>query len=235
MTIFKRLKDKLRAYFLAGLLIIVPLGVTLFVISAILRLMDRLLVIIPPKFHPHAYLPFKIPGLGLILALFLVMLTGVLVKNFIGRRVVDCGEYVLSNIPFVRPVYAAVKQLIQSMFGESQDAFQRVILIEYPRKGVYALAFVTSPAAGELQEKTGSTMINVFVPTTPNPTSGFYLIVAKEETIPLSITVEDAFKLLVSAGIVEPGGQPPPQFPFGRRLRNVESGKQAELPIVENE
>jgi uncharacterized membrane protein len=234
MAIFKYVKDKIRSYFLAGLLIILPLGITLFLITAVLKVVDRLLVVIPAKYHPHTYLPFKIPGLGLILALILVMLTGILVKNYIGRRIVDFGEYVLSTIPLVRPVYGAAKQLIQSMFGETHEAFKQVVLVEYPRKGVFALAFVTGRASGQLKEKTGGTMINVFLPTTPNPTSGFYLIVAEEETIPLSITVEDAFKLLISGGTVEPGGQQPP-FPFGRRMRNTPAIEQPEMPIVENE
>lgn len=221
---FKWFKAKIRAYFLAGLLVIVPLGVTLFVITAILRLIDRVLVIIPPKFHPHTYLPFKIPGLGLVLAIVLVMLTGILVKNYIGRRVVDFGEYILSGIPLVRPVYAAVKQVIQAMFGDTPYAFKRAILVEYPRKGIYALAFVTGRAYGEIKEKTGKEMINVFLPTTPNPTSGFYLVVPEEETVPLEISVEDAFKLLISGGVVEPGGKVP-QFFLGRRQRSLRKGE----------
>ena len=221
MNILGWFKAKIRAYFLAGLLVIVPLGVTLFVISAILRLMDRVLDIIPAKFHPETHLPFKIPGLGFILALLLVMLTGVLVRNYIGTRVVAFGEYLLSTIPFVRPLYVAVKQLLQAMFGDTQDAFKRVVLVEYPRKGVYALAFVTGQASGELRLKTDQKMINLFLPTTPNPTSGFYLVVAEEETIPLSINVDDAFKLLISGGVVEPGQGASP-FRFGKRPRNEE-------------
>ena len=220
MGVFKWFRAKIRGYFLAGLLVIVPLGVTLFVITAILRLIDRLLIIIPPKFHPHTYLPFKIPGLGLVVAVILVMVTGILVKNYIGHRVVALGEYLLSGIPLVRPVYVAVKQVIQAMFGDTPYAFQRAILVEYPRRGVYALAFVTGKTYGEIQEKTAKNMINVFLPTTPNPTSGFYLVIPEDDTIPLDISVEDAFKLLISGGVVEPGGSIP-QFPFGKRQREA--------------
>ena len=216
----KWFKAQIRGYFLAGLLVIVPLGVTVFVITAILRLIDRLLIIIPPKFHPHTYLPFKIPGLGLVLAIILIMVTGILVKNYIGRRVVDFGEYILSGIPLVRPVYAAVKQVIQAMFGDTPYAFKRAILVEYPRKGVWALAFVTGKTYGEIEEKTKKKMINVFLPTTPNPTSGFYLVIPEEDTISLNISVEDAFKLLISGGVVEPGGKAP-QFLFSRKQRNA--------------
>jgi uncharacterized membrane protein len=228
MRFFRWLKSIIRGYFLAGLLVIVPLGVVLFVISATLKLMDRILQIIPQKFHPHTYLPFKIPGLGLVLFIAVVMITGILVKNYVGRRIVDIGEYVLSKIPLVRPIYAAVKQLILAIFGDTQDAFKRVVLIEYPRKGVYGLAFVTGLATGEIQEKTTNAMINVFVPTTPNPTSGYYLLVPEEETVPLSMTVEDAFKLLISGGVVEPGsGQP--LFPFGKRARDARNAERIAL------
>jgi uncharacterized membrane protein len=206
MKIYKALRTWIRGYFLAGLLVLVPLGITLFVISFILGLMDRILVIIPPKLHPQTYLPFKVPGLGLLLVLMLVMLTGFLVKNYVGSRLVALGESLLSNIPLVRPVYVAVKQLIQAMFGDTHDAFKRVVLVEYPRKGVYALAFVTGAASGELQVNSSTKMISVFLPTTPNPTSGFYLVVPEEETVRLSLSVEEAFKLLISGGAVEPEG-----------------------------
>lgn len=225
MGMFKWLRTKIRGYFLAGLLVIVPLGVTVAVITAILRLIDGLLVIIPPKFHPHTYLP-KIPGLGLVLAVVLVMITGILVKNYIGHRVVALGEYILSGIPLVRPVYAAVKQVIQAMFGDTPYAFQRAILVEYPRKGVWAIAFVTGKTSGELQDKMEKEMINVFLPTTPNPTSGFYLVIPEKDTIPLEISVEDAFKLLISGGVVEPG-RSVPQFPFGKKQRNARNAERA--------
>ena len=223
MGMLKWLRAKIRGYFLAGLLVIVPLGVTVAVITAILRLIDGLLVIIPPKFHPHTYLP-KIPGLGLVLAVVLVVITGILVKNYIGHRVVALGEYILSGIPLVRPVYAAVKQVIQAMFGDTPYAFQRAILVEYPRKGVWAIAFVTGKTSGELQDKMDKEMINVFLPTTPNPTSGFYLVIPEKDTIPLDISVEDAFKLLISGGVVEPGSQSP-QFPFGKRVRDARNAE----------
>jgi uncharacterized membrane protein len=219
MGMFKWFRAKIRGYFLAGLLVIVPLGVTVVVITAILRLIDGLLVIIPPKFHPHTYLP-KIPGLGLVLAIVLVMITGILVKNYIGHRVVALGEYILSGIPLVRPVYTAVKQVAQAMFGDTAYAFQRSILVEYPRKGVWAIAFVTGKTYDGIQDKMDKEMINVFLPTTPNPTSGFYLVIPAEDTIPLDISVEEAFQLLISGGVVEPGGNVP-RFPFGKRQRNA--------------
>jgi uncharacterized membrane protein len=219
------IRSIIRGYFLAGLLVIVPLGAVIFVISAILKLMDRALGFIPQRFHPEIYLPFKIPGLGLVLFVAVVLVTGVLVKNYVGRRVVDFGEYMVSKIPLVRPLYVAVKQLILAIFGDAHDAFKRVVLVEYPRKGVYSLAFVTARTSGEIKEQVGTEMLSIFLPTTPNPTSGFFLVLPEAETIPLTMSVEEAFKLLISGGVVEPGGKAP-QFPFGRRQRNA---KNAEL------
>jgi len=227
MRFFNWLKSIIRGYFLAGLLVILPLGAVIFVISAILRLMDRALGVIPPKFHPEAYLPFKIPGLGLALFIAIVLVTGVLVKNYIGRRVIDFGEYMVSKIPLVRPLYGAVKQLILAIFGDAHDAFKRVVLVEYPRKGVYSLAFVTAKTSGEIQEQMGGAkMISIFLPTTPNPTSGFFLVLPEEDTIPLSMSVEEAFKLLISGGVVEPG-ESASQFPFGRKQRNARNAENA--------
>jgi uncharacterized membrane protein len=220
MRFFSWIKSIIRGYFLAGLLVIVPLGAVIFVISVILRLMDRALSVIPQRFHPEAYLSFKIPGLGLVLFITLVLITGILVKNYVGRRVVDFGEYMVSKIPLVRPLYVAVKQLILAIFGDTHDAFKRVVLVEYPRKGVYSLAFVTARTSGEIQEQVGIKMLSIFLPTTPNPTSGFFLVLPEEDTIPLSMSVEEAFKLLISGGVVEPGKKTP-QFSFGKKQRNA--------------
>lgn len=205
----KTLKVRVRGYFFAGLLIILPLGITVYVITAILKVMDHLLDIIPPPLHPQTYLPFPVPGLGLILSLLLVVLTGMLAKNYMGRRVVDFGEHLLSKIPLVRPIYSAMKQITQAMFGETQAAFKRVVLVEFPRQGIYALGFVTGTALEEIDERTATNLVSIFLPTTPNPTSGFYLMAPEKETVALSISVEDAFKLLISAGIAAPGNNHP--------------------------
>jgi uncharacterized membrane protein len=205
----KMLKDRVRRYFFAGLLIILPLGITLYVITTLLRMMDHVLDIIPLPLHPQTYLPFPVPGLGLILSLIVVILTGMLAKNYIGRRVVDFGEYLLSKIPLVRPIYSAMKQITQAMFGETQAAFKQAVLVEFPRQGVYALGFVTGTAMAEIDDRTARKLVSIFLPTTPNPTSGFYLMVPEKETIPLGMSVEDAFKLLISAGIAAPGNHYP--------------------------
>jgi uncharacterized membrane protein len=215
----KRLKGRVRGYFFAGLLIILPLAITVYVITAILKVMDRMLDIMPPPLRPQTYLPFPVPGLGLILSLLVVILTGMLVKNYMGRRVVDFGEYLLSKIPLVRPIYSAMKQITQGVFGETQAAFKQAVVVEFPRQGVYSLGFVTGPVAAEIAGKAAKKLVSVFIPTTPNPTSGFYLMVPEKETIPLSMSVEDAFKLLISVGIAVPGNHSS-QFQFWKGAAN---------------
>lgn len=205
----------MRGYFFAGLLIILPLGITVYVITAILKVMDRVLDILPPPLHPQTYIPFPVPGLGLILSLLVVILTGMLAKNYMGRRVVDFGEHLLSKIPLVRPVYGAIKQITKGVFGEPHGAFKRAVVLEFPRQGVYALGFVTGTAAVEIEGHAHEDLVSIFIPTTPNPTSGFYLMVPEKETVPLSMSVEDAFKLLISVGIAAPENHRP-YFQFGK-------------------
>ncbi|SMC24265.1 Uncharacterized membrane protein [Desulfacinum hydrothermale DSM 13146] len=210
MAFLKNLRGKIRAYFIAGLLTVVPLSFTLYVISLLLKHGDRIFNLIPQRFNPRTYLPFPIPGLGIALVVLVVLMIGVLVKNYVGGRIVEFGERIVYQIPLVRPIYTAVKQLLIAIFSQSDDTFKRVVLIEYPRRGVYAIAFVTGVPNGEVQSFHSERMINVFLPTTPNPTSGFYLLVPEKETIPLAMSVEEAFKLLISGGLVSP-----PEGPAG--------------------
>jgi uncharacterized membrane protein len=205
----KTLKDRVRGYFFAGILVILPLGITLYLITTLLKVLDQIVDIIPAPFHPETYLRVRVPGLGLVLSFILVILTGMLVKNYIGQRVVDFGEHIVSKIPLVRPVYGAIKQITKGVFGEPHGAFKRAVVVEFPRQGVYSLGFVTGPVAAEIESKAAKKLVSIFIPTTPNPTSGFYLMVPEKETIPLSMSVEDAFKLLISVGMAAPGDQSP--------------------------
>ena len=220
MAIFGRfwahLKVQTRRHFLTGLLVIVPLGLTFFVVSWIVGFMDQILVYIPPKFHPDTYLPFTVPGLGVIFTLFIIQFVGLLSANLFGRKVVKTYEQVLDRIPFVRGVYLAVKQLLEQILSQDSDRFRRAVLVEYPRKGIYSIGFVTGVGAGPMQENTPEKVLNIFIPTTPNPTSGYYLLVPEKDTVPLSLTVEEAFKIIVSAGMV--GGDE-------RSRRSLEEGK----------
>ena len=199
---------RLRRYFVAGLLIWLPIGVTLFVFRLLLGLMDRLLFLVPNRLRPEELLGFPVPGLGAALAVILLLGTGMLAANFFGRRLVAFYENLLSKIPLVRTVYGAVKNFAEIVLSDSGTSFKKVLLIEYPRHGLYSIAFQTSDNAAEVQSKTGETVITCFLPTTPNPTSGFMLFVPKEHCVELQMSVEEALKMVVSLGVVVPKWHP---------------------------
>ena len=200
----KRLRTSLKNCFLTGLLVILPISITVYVIWVLIRAMDAILKYIPAKYLPETYLQIDIPGLGLILVVILVFVVGLLTRNFIGRKIVKLGENIVDRIPLVRVLYTGVKQLLEPLFLQKTNAFKRVALIEYPRRGVHVIGFVTGESKGEVQNKTSKDMMNVFVPTTPNPTSGFYILIPEDEVVYLNMSVEDAFKLIISGGIVSP-------------------------------
>lgn len=200
----KRLKTSLRKYFFTGLLVIVPISVTGYAIWFLLKAMDAILRYVPARYLPETYLHIHIPGLGLILVVFLVFAVGLLTRNFVGRKMVHLGEKIVDRIPLARIIYVGVKQLLEALFFQKTKAFEKAALIEYPRRGIYAICFITGESKGEVQCKTNKNMINVFIPTTPNPTSGFYILIPENELIILNMSVEDAFKLIVSGGIVSP-------------------------------
>lgn len=202
MSFLKGLRRRIRGYFITGLLAVVPLSFTIYVISIILRNSDKIFNLLPEAYNPKRWIPFPLPGLGIVVGVFVVFTIGLLVKNYVGSRIMEFGEKIVYRIPLVRPIYSAVKQLLVAIFTEKGEGFERVVLIEYPRKGIYAMGFVTGVAQGEVQEMTAQRVLNVFLPTTPNPTSGFYLLVPERDVIPLKISVEDAFKLIISGGLV---------------------------------
>lgn len=197
-------KTTVKKYLLAGILVLLPIGITIYIVNFLVGLMDKFLKFVPDKYHPDTYLPFHVPGLGLILLLVITFLTGLIARNYVGRKLVSLGEHIVRRIPLVRGIYLAVKQLVESILVQTGKDFKRVVLIRYPHRNSYALAFLTGIAEGEVQEKTEKKMLNVFVPTTPNPTSGFYLMIPEDEVIMLNMSVESAFKLLMSGGIITP-------------------------------
>lgn len=199
---YKRFKHLLRTYFFTGLLIVVPVGISAWFLHMIIDWTDNKLTLLPPVLHPNTYLPFPVPGLGLIVTLISIFVIGLVTTNFIGKAFVSLGERVVDKIPLIRSIYILVKQVMETIFSQDKEGFKRVVLIEYPRKGLYSIAFVTGVARGEVQAKTSDTLINVFIPTTPNPTSGFLIMVPEEDTIPLEMDVEAAFKLVISGGMV---------------------------------
>ena len=198
----------------AGLLVWVPLGVTVLLLKFLVDFMDRTLLLLPADYRPDAFFGFHIPGLGILLSLVVLLVTGFLVANLVGRRLVHLWESVLKRIPFVRSVYSAAKNFAEIVLTDANQSFKKVLLIEYPRKGLYSLCFQTSIYLGEVQARTGEEVICVFVPTTPNPTSGLILMVPKADVIELDMEVEDALKMVVSLGVVVPqwngGGTPAP-------------------------
>ena len=200
----KRLRTALKNYFLTGLLVSLPICRTVYIVLFLIRVMDVMLKYIPARYLPETYLNIYIPGLGLILAVILISTVGILTRNLAGRKVVRFGEHIVDRIPLVRVLYAGVKQLLEAFFLQKTDAFRKVALLEYPRRGVYVIGFITGESKGEVQTKTSKNMTNVFVPTTPNPTSGFYILIPEDELIVLNMSVEDAFKLIISGGIFTP-------------------------------
>lgn len=190
----------MRKYFLTGLFVLLPLVVTLYLLYTGFMIIDGLLGRFVLRLFGH-----DITGAGTILSIILIFLTGLFATNVLGRRIINLGERVFLTIPIVRNIYLGVKQLTDAFSNSAHpDAFKRVVLLEYPRTGVYSVAFVTTSGKGEVQNKTPEPCITVFIPTTPNPTSGFFLIVPEEECIALSMTVEEAFKLIISAGVISP-------------------------------
>lgn len=199
---------RLRRYLVAGLLIWLPIGATILVFKLLLDLMDGLLFLLPSAYRPEALLGFRIPGLGAILAAILLIATGILAANLIGKRLVQMYESLLARIPLVRSVYGSVKNFAEVVFSDSDTSFKRVVLIEYPRKGLYCLAFQTSENAAEVRARAGEPIVSVFLPTTPNPTSGFILFVPRRDALELDMSVEEALKMIVSLGVVVPEWHP---------------------------
>jgi uncharacterized membrane protein len=200
---------RLRHYFVAGLLVWLPIGVTVLVFKVLLDLMDGLLFLVPQAYQPETLLGFRVPGVGAVLALIVLFATGVMVANLIGRQLLRWGESLLARIPFVRSVYSAVKTFA-SVLLSSGKSFRKVLLIEYPSKGVWRLGFQTSDEAHEIKTATARDVVAVFVPNSPNAAAGFLVFVPREDVIELRMSVEDALKMLVSLGVVAPGTAPEP-------------------------
>ena len=195
---------KLRRYLVAGILVWLPLGVTFLLLRFLVGLMDQTLKLIPEAYRPEEWLGFAIPGLGVILTIIVLLVTGVLAANIVGRSVVGGWESLLERIPVVRSIYSASKNFAEIVFSDSGNAFKKVLLVEYPRKGIFTLTFQTASDIGEIQGRTGEKVIICFVPTTPNPTSGFIIVVPEKDAIELDMEVDEAAKLIMSLGVVVP-------------------------------
>ena len=197
-------KTTLKSVFLTGLLVLVPLAITLWVLGLIIGTMDQTLLLLPRSWQPERLLGFRLPGLGAVLTLAFIFVVGLLTQNFVGQKLVGWWELIVARIPVVGPIYTSVKQVSDTLLSSSGNAFRKALLIEYPRKGSYTIGFLTGIPGGDVVNHLKEDHVSVYVPTTPNPTSGFFLMVPKAEVIELDMTVDAALKYIVSMGVVAP-------------------------------
>lgn len=208
------LMARLRAYFLTGVLITAPIGITFYVAWVFIKAVDRAVTpLIPEAYNPETYLPFGLPGLGLLIAAVGLTLVGALTAGFLGKYIVRTYERILGRMPVIRGIYGALKQIFETVLAKKSNAFREAVLLEYPRSGIWTIGFLTGETIGEIATAAGEEVVNVFVPTTPNPTSGFLLFVPRQDIVPLTMSVDDAIKLVISGGIVTPSERRPPPAP----------------------
>ncbi len=200
---------RLRNYLLAGIIVTAPISITFFIVWQVVDFFDETAsTLIPSRYNPETYLPFSMPGLGFVLVLALITLVGWFTASLLGRSMMRFGERILHRMPVVRSIYGTLKQIFETVLANSSRSFREVVLVEYPRRGLWAIAFVTGPTRGEVGEAMGEEdLVNVFLPTTPNPTSGFLLFVPRRDLVHLGMNIEEGMKMVISGGIVTPPGQ----------------------------
>lgn len=214
----RRGRASLRRYLIAGVLVWLPVLATVWVLGFIIDLMDRTLWLLPDAVRPKQLLGFDIPGLGIVFAFIVLVLTGLLVTNLIGRQIVDWWEDLMQRIPLVRSVYGGVRSFTETVLSKSGSSFRKVVMIEYPRVGMWSIGFITADDIPEISAKTGVTQVCVYVPTTPNPTSGLIVMLPRDQIVELDMSVDAAMKMIVTLGVVAPSGAPanaPPNTPIG--------------------
>jgi uncharacterized membrane protein len=215
---------RLRTYFLAGVLVTAPAAITAWLAWLVVNAVDaRVVPLIPPKYNPDTYLPFSIPGLGLLTMVVVLTLVGWLTANFLGRQAISFSERLLTRMPVIRSVYGSIKQIFETVVSQQSGAFRQVVLFEYPRRGCWAMGFITGTTEGEVQNVTEDEVLNVFLPTTPNPTSGYLLFVPRREMVMLDMTIEEGIKMIVSGGIVTPPDRRPDDI---QRIKKVGAADQ---------
>ena len=201
-------KKTLKTYFLTGLLVLVPLAITLWVLGLVIGTMDQTLLLLPASWQPDAWLGVHVPGLGALLTLAFIFVVGLLTQNFIGQTLMKWWDWLLRHIPIVGPLYTSIKQVSDTLLSSSGNAFRKALLIEYPRAGSYTIAFLTGTPGGDVARQLDGDFVSVYVPTTPNPTSGFFLILPRAGVVELDMSVDAALKYIVSMGVVSPAGVP---------------------------
>lgn len=202
----------LRSSFLTGIVVIAPIGLTIWFIWSLMGFVDSVVLpLVPDRFNPGQYIGINLRGLGVIIFLIFTIVVGWIAKGLIGRSLIRFGESLVHRMPVVRSIYSGVKQIAETVFAQSERSFEKACLVEYPRKGIWAIGFISTEAKGEISERpaTAGALMSVFLPTTPNPTSGFLLFVPREDVIILDMSVEDAAKLVISAGLVYPNPKDP--------------------------
>jgi uncharacterized membrane protein len=200
----------LRASFLTGIVVIAPVGLTIWLIWTLFGWVDGfVLPLVPDRFNPEQYIGINLRGVGVIFFLLFTIVVGWVAKGLIGRSLIRLGESIVERTPVVRSIYSGIKQIAETVFAQSERSFEKACLVEYPRKGIWAIGFVSTEAKGEVADRAGASngLLSIFVPTTPNPTSGFLLFFPREDVIELDMTIEDAAKLVISAGLVYPNGK----------------------------
>jgi uncharacterized membrane protein len=226
-TKHKGVFGRLRNYLFTGILVTAPIAITAWLIWGIINIVDGAVKsLIPVAAFPELYLPFKIPGFGVLLTLVVLSLIGWFAAGVLGRVLVRFGENIVARMPIVRSVYGALKQIFETVLAQQSNAFRQVVLVEYPRRGIFALGFVTGVTEGEVQNLTDDEMVNIFLPTTPNPTSGFLLFVPRRDLVVLDMTVEEGIKMVISGGIVTP---PDPHAAQNRKM--ADKGKSRKPPV----
>jgi uncharacterized membrane protein len=194
-----------RKYLITGLLIWIPLVITLWVLKLIVDTLDQSLLLLPPQWRTESFLGFHVPGLGVILTLVIVFVTGVLATNFLGARLVHLGHEILHRIPVVNSIYSSVKQISDTLFSSSGQAFRKALLVQWPREGMWTIAFLTGVPGGDVVKHLPGDYVSVYVPTTPNPTGGYFVMVPRKDVIELAMSVDSALKYIISMGVVSPG------------------------------
>lgn len=194
----------LRRYFISGLLVWLPIWVTILAIKFLVDILSYTLLLLPKEYQPDALIGFHIPGIGVVITLLVIFLTGLLVTNLLGRQLVARGDAIIARIPLVRTIYLGVKQIVQTVFAPGGQSFRKVFLVQYPHPGAWTIAFQTGDATLEVCQRFEESMVSVYVPTTPNPTSGFLLMIPRKDVIELNMSVDQALKFVISLGVVQP-------------------------------
>jgi len=210
----------MRKYLITGLLIWIPLVITIWVLKLVVDVLDQTLLLLPPEFRTENWLGFHVPGMGVVMTLVIVFLTGVFATNFFGARLVQLWHEILHRIPVVNSIYSSVKQISDTLFSTSGQAFRKALLVQWPRDGMWTIAFLTGTPGGDVVNHLQGEFLAVYVPTTPNPTGGYFVLVRRADAIELDMSVDEALKYIISMGVVPPA-------PDGRNARSGSSGRPA--------